>query len=206
MMTFYMTPGSCTTGIHILLEELEQIFQVVVVNLLNDDHKSDDYVALNPKSSIPMLVTDEGRVITEFQAIAYWLARSNPKAKLLSDNLDDEVRIFEVMEYAVATIHMQGFARIFTTDKFTPNEADYDKVKQQGKEIIEEGFAAIEKLISGDPFVVNTFSIADAALFYVEFWADRMDIAMPPKCQKHYNAMLQRFKVKQVLMEEGYTI
>ena len=30
---FYMTPGSCSTGIHILLEELELPFQVTVLNL-----------------------------------------------------------------------------------------------------------------------------------------------------------------------------
>jgi glutathione S-transferase len=34
MLTFYMTPGSCTTGIHILLEELELVFSVELVNLL----------------------------------------------------------------------------------------------------------------------------------------------------------------------------
>lgn len=205
-MMFYMTPGSCTTGIHILLEELELIFQVQLVDLLNNDHKTDEYVKLNPKSSIPMLVTDEGKVITEFPAIAYWLARTYPIANLLSDNLDDEVRIMEVMEYVVATIHMQGFARIFTTDKFTPHEADFDWVRQQGKDIIEQGFNVINALLEGHTYVVEKFSIADAALFYVEFWADRTAIPLPANCLRHYENMLQRFKVKQVLMEEGYTI
>ncbi|MEJ2141982.1 MAG: glutathione S-transferase family protein [Gammaproteobacteria bacterium] len=201
-----MTPGSCTTGIHILLEELELIFQVQLVNLLNDDHKTDEYMTINPKSSIPMLVTDEGKVITEFPAIAYWLARAYPKANLLSDNLDDEVRIMEVMEYVVGTIHMQGFARIFTTEKFTPHEADFDWVRQQGKDIIEQGFNVINGLLEGHTYVVENFSIADAALFYVEFWADRTAIPFPENCLRHFESMLQRFKVKQVLMEEGYTI
>ncbi len=30
MMKFYMTPGSCSTRIHILLEELEQVFEAHV--------------------------------------------------------------------------------------------------------------------------------------------------------------------------------
>ena len=32
MLKFYMTPGSCSTGISIILEELEEDFEVYVVN------------------------------------------------------------------------------------------------------------------------------------------------------------------------------
>jgi glutathione S-transferase len=205
-MKLYMTPGSCTTGIHILMEELDLVFEAHLVNLLNNDHKTPEYMAMNPKSNIPVLITNEGSVITEFQAIAYWLARRYPKAGLLSDNLDDEIRIIEMMDYVVATVHMQGFARIFTTDKFTPNESDYEWVKQQGREIIDNAFAVINQSLKDKDYIVNQFSIADAALFYVEFWADKIDIAMPDHCQAHYMTMLKRQTVRQVLMEEGYTI
>jgi len=205
-MKLYMTPGSCTTGIHILMEELELVFEAHLVNLLNNDHKTPEYIAMNPKSSIPMLITNEGCVISEFQAIAYWLARRYPKAGLLSDNLDDETRIIEMMDYVVATVHMQGFARIFITDKFTPNESDYEWVKQQGREIIDNAFAVINKSLEGRDYVVNQFSIADAALFYVEFWADKTDIKLPQACQHHYQNMLKRPTVQQVLAEEGYRI
>ena len=47
-MKFYMTPGSCSTGIHIILEELDEIFEVTIVNLPNGDHFKPDYVAVNP--------------------------------------------------------------------------------------------------------------------------------------------------------------
>lgn len=201
---FYMTPGSCTTGIHILLEELDLVFEVHVVNLLNGDHQAADFIAMNPKMSIPVLVTNEGKVITEFQAIAYWLAKSYPAAGLLSDNLDDEVRIIEMMDYVVGNLHMQGFARIFTTDKFTPNQSDYEWVKQQGREIIDHGLSVINASLQGYEYVVNQFSIADAALFYVEFWADKIDIPLPENCLEHYQRMCARPVVRQVLLEEGY--
>lgn len=201
-----MTPGSCTTGIHILLEELDMLFEVHPVNLLAGDHERPDYLALNPKATIPLLVTEAGRSITEFPAIAYWLARTYPRAGLLPANLDEEVRVLEVMDYAVGTIHMQGFARIFTTEKFTPNEADHDAVKARGREIVESAFAVVDGKLDDSGYVVDRFSVADAALFYPEFWADRIGIPLPPRCEAHYRQMLARPAVKRVLMEEGYRL
>jgi glutathione S-transferase len=204
LMKFFMTPGSCTTGIHILLEELDLLFEVHLVNLLADDQHKPDFLALNPKASIPLLVTEDGRAISEFQAIAWWLARSYPKAGLLPDTLDEEVRVLEVMDYAVGTLHMQGFARIFTTDKFSPNAAEHEAVQQQGREIIAEAFAVFDKLLADNEYVVGKFSIADAALFYPEFWAVHSNIPLPPRCAAHYQRMLTRPAVRRVLLEEGY--
>lgn len=206
MMKFYMTPGSCSTGIHILLEELELIFQVYLVNLLAEDHYKPEFLALNPKASIPVLVTEKGLVISDFQAIAWWLAQSFPKAKLWPESIEAQVKVLEVMNYAINTLHMQGFARIFTTDKFTSDNKEFDKVKQQGKEIIQQGFNVIENLLDKTGYIIDHFSIADVALFYVEFWADKTHFSLPPSCAKHYQLMLQRPAVKQVLMEEGYKV
>lgn len=200
----YMTPGSCTTGIHIILQELDVLFEVYPVNLLAGQHETAEFKALNPKSSIPMLITEEGRVLTEFQAIAWWLGRSYPQAGFLGSSLDDEISILEVMDYVVATVHMQGFARIFTTDKFSPNADEHEAVKQQGLAIIAKAMDIIGKQFIGREYVIGNFSIADAALFYVEFWAVKTNIKLPVNCMAHYQRMLKRPAVRQVLMEEGY--
>jgi glutathione S-transferase len=201
---FYMTPGSCTTGIHILLEECGLVFEAYLVNLMAGDQYKADYLAMNPKATIPTLVRQDGTALTDFQSIAWWLAKTYPKRKLLPDTLEDELRVLEVMSYAVNTIHGQGFTRIFTTEKYTPNAADYETVKAQGHEIVNKAFAIVNDLLAGREYVVGHFTIADAALFYVEFWANRIDIALPENCQAHYKRLLTRPAVKQVLMEEGY--
>lgn len=201
---FYMTPGSCSTGIHILLEELELPFEVYIVNLPRGDHTTPEYLAINPKASIPTLVRNDGSALTEFQAIAWWLARSHPKAKLLPGDTDGEARVIETMDYAVGTIHGQGYTRIFTTDHFTPNAADHEAVKARGREIVENGFAIMNDALAGKDYVAGAFSIADAALFYVEFWADKLGIALPDHCGAHYQRMRTRPAVQRVLREEGY--
>lgn len=205
-MKFYMTPGSCSTGIHLLLEELELPFEVYLVNLMAGDQHKPEYLAANPKATIPTLVRDDGSSITEFQAIAWWLARRYPRAGLLPQTIDDEVRVLETMDYVVGTIHGQGYTRIFTTFNYTASEAEYAAIQARGREIVATGFAVMNALLAGKDYVIGSFSIADAALFYVEFWADKIKLELPPHCLAHYRRMLQRPAVRRVLLEEGYRL
>ena len=203
-MKFYMTPGSCSTGIHILLEELDIPFEAYIVNLIAGDQYKPDYLAINPKSTIPALVKDDGSALTEFQAIAYWLARKYPKAGILPGDPELDSKAIEYMDYVVGTLHGQGFARIFTTEKFASNEADHEAVKARGMEIVEKGFRIMNAALEGREYLLDKFSIADAALFYVEFWAERLNMDLPGNCLAHYRRMRERPAVQRVLSEEGY--
>lgn len=204
-MKFYMTPGSCSTGIHILLEEIGLVFEAHLVNLLAGDQHQPAYLAINPKATIPALMRDDGSVLAEFQSIAWWLARTYPKKQLLPVTPEGEARVLEVMGYVTATLHGQGFARLFTTDKFSADPAEQETVRQRGREIVATGFAIIDTLLARQDYVAaDHFTIADAALFYVEFWADRTQVPLPPNCRAHYQRLLTRPAVRQVLMEEGY--
>lgn len=205
-MKFYMTPGSCSTGIHILLEELNLLFEVYIVNLPAGDQYKPEYVAINPKSTIPVLVRDDGKALTEFPAIAYWLARSYPKAGLLPGDPDGDALVMETMDYVVGTLHMQGFTRIFTTENYVFDPEDTVRVKAQGEVIVKKGLAILDKVLAGKKYIAGDFSIADAALFYVEFWADKLKMKLPENCRAHYQRMLTRPAVQQVLREEGYSI
>ena len=68
----------------------------------------------------------------------------------------------------------------------------------------EKGFALMDKALAGKDYVAGPFSIADSALFYVEFWgAKRMNMKLPPNCDAHLNRMLARPAVQRVLQQEG---
>ena len=107
------------------------------------------------------------------------------------------------MDYCVATVHMQGFSRIFRASLFSPNESDAEAVKARGKEIAEKGLQTLDKALDGKEYAVGNFSIADSALFYVEFWAKRVGIELPPNCAAHLERMLARPSVRRTLTAEG---
>lgn len=205
-MKFYMTPGSCSTGIHILLEEIDKPFEAGLVNLLAGDQDRPEYRTLNPKGTIPMLVRDDGSAITEFTAIAWWLAKNFPKKALLPADPEGEMRVLELMNFVVAHIHGQGFARVFTSDKFAPSPDDHPAVQEQGRQLASAGFEVVAPHLPDGNYFTGQFSIADAALFYVEFWADRSGLTLPPNCAAHLKRLLARPAVQRVLREEGYRV
>lgn len=203
-MTFYMTPGSCSTAIHILLEELEEVFQVSIVNLPAGDQFKPDYVAINPKSTIPALLRSDGSVLTEVPAIAFWLAKSRPRAGLWPATLEAETRAVELMAYIAGTVHGQGFARLFTTATFSRAVASHAEIQDLGRRIVAQGFEILAAALPAEGFALGAFSAVDPVLFYVEFWADKLDMTLPPRLAAHYRAMLTRPAVLRVLREEGY--
>ena len=203
-MKFYHQPGACSLGIHVLLEEIGAPFEPIVVNLREGEQNKPAFVAINPKQKVPTLQRDDGSVLTEFPAIAFWLARTHADAKLLPADAEGQTRVLEAMDYVVGTIHMQGMARLFRPSNFTPNAADEEAVRARGQELVDKGLAVVNKALQGRDYLAGDFSIADAALFYVEFWvAGRMKQVLPPNCAAHYQRMLSRPAVQRIMKAEG---
>ncbi len=202
-MKLFYAPGACSLGIHVLLNEIGKPFETSAINLREGEQFKPPFVEVNPKSKVPALVRDDGTVLTEFPAIAYYLARTNPGLKLLPDDFDGQARCLELMDYIVATIHMQGFGRQFRPTNFAPNAADEETVKARGKEMTAKGFAVMDKALAGRDYLLGTFTVADAALFYVESWAKRLEIPVPANCAAHLERMLARPAVKATMAAEG---
>ena len=201
-MKLYYAPGVCSIGIHVLLEEIGKPYQLELVNLREGAQFKAPYAAVTPKGKVPALERDDGSVLTEFPVIARWLGR---QANLLPKDDEADTRAMEAMEYAVGTMHGQGFARLFRTERFAPSPSDHEAVKAAGREVVEKGFAVLDKALAGKNYVAgNEFSPADTALFYVEFWAaKRLNMKLPANVAAHYDRMMSRPSVQRVMQQEG---
>ena len=203
-MKLYFAPGACSVGIHLLLEEIGKPYQLEQVDLRGGAQYKPPYTSINPKSKVPTLERDDGSVLTEFPVIAHWLARRNPQANLLPKDDEALTRAEEAMEYVVGTMHGQGFARLFRPGNFSTNEAEQETVKARGREIAEKGFALMDKALAGKEYLGGQFSIADAALFYTEFWAaKRLGMQLPGNVAAHFARLQARPAVQRTLQQEG---
>jgi glutathione S-transferase len=203
-MKLYYFPGACSLGIHVLLEEAGAVYETALVDFTKGEQNGAAYLAVNPKGKVPAVALDEGGVLTEWPAIAAWIAAEYPAAKLVPAAPLAAARVLEMVAYVNSTVHSQGFARMVRSGAFAPNPEDKEAVKARGKEIFAEGFELIAKALGDGPFVAGAeFSIADAALFYVEQWAKVTKQPLPAVIEAHYERMLARPAVGRVMAAEG---
>ena len=175
-MKLYWGPHTCAIGTHVLLEEIGAPYEVEKVDVAGGALKEPWFKAINPKSKVPTLVLDDGRVLTEFGAIAVWLARRRPDLHLFPTDADEEQRALSLLDYAVGTLHGQAFARVFMPERFEPQDPVHQtlglgqsSVKKQGRQMIEEGFAIVDAQLAGREWAAGArFGIAAAALVFVE--------------------------------------
>ena len=203
-MKLYYAPGACSLGIHVLLEESGAPYEAVPLNLREGAQFKPEFTSINAKSKVPTVVRDDGSVVTEFPAIAYWIAAKFPASKLMPATPEDQAKALEVTDYAVATMHMQGFSRMFRPANFAPSEGDHAAVTERGKELFTKGLAWMDKALEGKDYVAGSFSFGDAAPFYVTFWGkERLKLDLPPNVAAFYERMKARPAVKKVMADEG---
>ncbi len=206
-MKLYWGLHTCAIGIHVLLEEIGTPYELEEIDVEGGESRKPPFIDLNPKGKVPLLVRDDGSTLTEYGAIATWLARTNPERDLLPHDPETEARCLEVMDYVVGTLHGQAFARIFMPAKFEPPDVVHgtlgvgaSKVKAQGRKMAEAALGILETGLAGRTYVAgDQFTIADTALFFALRWAPQAGIPLPPGLAAHYARMKQRPAVVRVM-------
>jgi glutathione S-transferase len=203
-MKLFYSPNACSLGIHFLLAEIGKPYTLEKVDFGAKAQYGAEFVALNPKSKVPVLQREDGSIITEFPAIAFYLARTNPEAKLLPEGIDGQTRALELLDYLIATVHMRGFTRIFRPEVFSPTPEDKEKVQAAGVQFIQTGFSILEPVLGDKPYILGEFSIVESALFFLEYWAvKRAKIPLPANFQAHFERLLARPAARKTLAAEG---
>ncbi len=80
-LVFYHSPQTRSSGVLMLLEELDAPYQLRDLNFRIGAQRSESYLAVNPLGKVPAIVHD-GALITELGAIFIYLADAFPQKKL----------------------------------------------------------------------------------------------------------------------------
>lgn len=205
MTTFYYSTNSCSLGIRIILEEIGLPYDSVAIDFKSREQFGEAFGAVNPKRKVPALVRPDGSLLTEFQALAFWLAQSHPKAGLLADDLEGQIRTMEVLDFIVASVHMRGFTFIIAPMKFSPNPEAQADLRAHGLAQAELGFARLSETLGDKDWIMGKYSIADAAVFYLCNWAVQpgREVALPANLAAHHARMKARPAVQRALAGEG---
>jgi glutathione S-transferase len=199
-MKLYYSPGACSLSPHIALLEAGLPYDLVKVDLRAKKlENGDDFLKVNPKGQVPALALDSGELITEGPVIVQMIADS-VAAKNLAPARDsaERYKLLEWLNYITAELH-KNFGPMFSP--VLPDETKaFFKDRVMGK------FKYVDGALAGHDYLMGKqFTVADAYLFTMLCWADRMkfDLSGLPTLLAYKARVAARPKVQEALTKEG---
>ena len=167
-IALYYSPGSCSLAPHIVLNEINEPFELRKFATADNANFSDEYIAINPKARIPALEID-GFIFTENAAILAFLGRHFSNSGLYpSDKSESEARCLELLAWSSNTVHV-AFAQILRPERYVLNEQDYSAVKESGKINYLQCLTEIEAILKKQAYAIgDQFSVVDP--FWLVFY------------------------------------
>jgi glutathione S-transferase len=201
-LTLYFAPMTCALVPFVTLTEAGADFDVQAVNTRNGGNHTPEFLRLNPKHKVPVLVID-GEPLTENVALQIWINRQFPKAKLLPADPKEEIKAISLMAFCASGIHPH-----LTPNARPQNYCDLpgseESVKRVANKMLFEDLGLIENWLAGREWFFSHFTACDAYFFWcfkraVSF---KLDLAAFAHCHAHFGRMKQRPSVQKVMAYE----
>ncbi|AZO69055.1 MULTISPECIES: glutathione S-transferase family protein [unclassified Mesorhizobium] len=169
----YGIPAGSSMGLVAAFERVGQPYRLCRVDMLAE-MKNDAYASINGRQETPVLITDQGKVLTETMAIAAWLEARDTQRRISFDPRSPEAdRMHQLMAFVNT-----GF-----TAAFTPLWAAYEMesaepvllatLRDFGRRAVTNRHDQLEAMIVDTDFLVGDhLTLADTTLIGVARWAE----------------------------------
>lgn len=199
-MKLYFSPGSCALAAHIVAQEAGIPLGLVQVDLRKKQTVDGrDFFGINPKGYVPALELDDGQVLTEAAAVMQYLADRNPAANLApaSGSLA-RYRLQEWLGYIGSELH-KTCGPLF-------NPTISAEQRQERIDYLNRRLGLVEETLAAGPFLTGEhFTAADAYLFVVSSWGNRLqlDLSAFPNLLAFRQRVAGRPAVQAAMKAEG---
>lgn len=199
-MRLFYTSGACSLSPHIVAREAGIELRLQKVDLKTKTMVSQgDYLAVNPKGSVPALELDNGEILTEGSVIVQYLADLKPEKGLAPPaGTLERYRLQEWLGYINSELH-KSYSPLFRPD--TPAET-----RAERQAYLNRRYTLIEQRLATQPYLLGAaFTVADAYLFTVTHWAAvvKLDLSPFPELRAFQERIAARPAVKAAMSAEG---
>jgi glutathione S-transferase len=190
----YFAPGACSFVPHVALEAIKaatgQAYEPKLVKLHKGEHKTPEYLAINPNGQVPVLVVD-GKPLVQIVAICDYLDRSFPKAGLLPTEPWARSQALSQLAWMNNTVH-PTFTHVFRAPDYAESEAAQAEVKKVAAAKYRKLLERIQVMASGaKPYWFGErLSFHDAYAFTLLRWGGMAGV--DPKSLPGYLAYVER--------------
>jgi len=178
----YGFPAGSSMGLVAALEWLGRPYRLCRVDMLGE-MRDPSYARLNPRHETPVLITDDGRALSETMAIAAWLEARDIDRRISFDPLSPEADRMHLLMGFVNT----GFTAAFTPlwaalEMESPNPAMQTAMREFGRAWVIGRHDRLEQMIGDTPFLVGSRpTLADGILIGVARWLDYHQVDDPKR-------------------------
>jgi glutathione S-transferase len=201
-LTLHFAPDTCARVTMIALEEIGCPYSLEIVEFMRGAHRSDAFLALNPKGKVPLLVTD-GRPLSENLAILSYLHETFPEARLLP-NSEDAFRRAEILSdlsFCASGLH-PIVTRLRIPRFFCDEEPGTSRVFEMAATAMDLNFAIVEERLAQNRWWYgDEWSILDAYINWVWFRVSgtKFDTSPYPNFARHNAEITKRPSVERAL-------
>ena len=201
-IVLYYSPIACSLVPYVTLTEAGAPFQVRPINLRKGQQKSAEYLKLNPKHKVPVLVID-GKTLTENTAMHIWISRTFPQAKLLPTEPWQELQAISLMSWCASGIHPY-LTRLNSPPGVCDVAGTEESVRRLATAPLFENLKIANDLLAGREHFFDHFTAADAHFYWCFRRASQFDLDMAafPNCRAHTERLERRASVQKVLAYE----
>jgi glutathione S-transferase len=160
----------------LLLAQLRVPYERVAIDIFDGDTLTDEYAAMNPARTTPVLETDDGRFLPESAAILVYLAEGTP---FLPNDPFERAEVVRWLVYEQTDVipTMGGLRFRLLVGRLTPDEPDAVQRKEGSLEVLR---LLDDHLATRDFFVGGRYTIADIAVYGYTHLAHDAGIEMEP--------------------------
>jgi len=205
MYTLYYAPGACSMAVHIALNECNVPFKLENVVHSSGQGRTPDYLKINPRGQVPLLV-DDNQVIMEGAAQLIHILEKN-HSPLLPASDPARAKALEWLMFGNATLH-PAYSRVFFLKKNGPQDATKDLLMEAAVSSINSLWNEIENQLAQSSYVAgNDVTIADILLTVIANWSPNVPkpIMIGPKTKALFQRIIVRPSYKKALETEHVT-
>ena len=201
-IALYYAPNTCALAPYLTLTEAGANFEVRPLDYRKRENLSPEYLKINPKHKVPVLVVD-GKILTENVAIHQWVHRNYPSAKILPSDPWDELQAISLHSWCASGIHPY-LSRINNPPRVSDAAGASESVVKLATEFLFENFKIADDLLAGREYFFDHFTAPDAHFFWCCRRATQLNVDSSgfPNVTAHFKRMQERPSVKKALAYE----
>jgi len=205
MYTLHWNHGSASLVAHMALEEAGVPYKLKFIDMDKGEHRTPDYLTLNPHGKVPALALDGGGVMYETNAIAMYIADRHPQSGLAPAVADPDRAVYTQWMFHLTNSIQPLYLLFYYPERHTTNSGHLEEIKTKAMEQIGEAWDRVERgLAAKGPYMLGErFSAADLPVVMLSNWQQAQPemLTKRPNLRRLAELVSARPAVRRVLVE-----